>query len=193
MLFFLCKGMEQISNLSIVGKNFRHGKDYRINEFTKIGDNVSIGNNFEANSHCIIGNDVTIGNNVKVGAHCLIGNNVKIDDNVSLKAFCEIRGDCIIGKNCSFGSRCTLADKTIVEDNVIVKYGFVATDTPKLDQRERNPCFLGARSRYGANVTIMPGVTIGKNSEIGACSQVRQDVPDNEVWYGNPAKFYRKI
>ena len=39
----------------------------------------------------------------------------------------------------------------------------------------------------------MPGITIGKNSEIGACSQVRHDVPDNEIWYGSPAKFFKKV
>jgi len=39
----------------------------------------------------------------------------------------------------------------------------------------------------------MPGITVGKNSEIGACSQVRHDVPDNEIWYGGPAKFFKKV
>jgi acetyltransferase-like isoleucine patch superfamily enzyme len=39
----------------------------------------------------------------------------------------------------------------------------------------------------------MPGITIGENSEIGACSQVRHDVPPNEIWYGNPAKFYKQV
>ena len=38
---------------------------------------------------------------------------------------------------------------------------------------------------------IMPGVMVGENSVVGACSQVRKDIPDNEIWYGNPAKFYK--
>ena len=38
----------------------------------------------------------------------------------------------------------------------------------------------------------MPSVTIGENAEIGACSQVRKDVPDNQVWFGTPAKYYRE-
>lgn len=42
--------------------------------------------------------------------------------------------------------------------------------------------FVGTRS------TIMPGVTIGSNSVIGACSLVTKDVPDNEVWAGVPAR-----
>ena len=110
-----------------------------------------------------------------------------------MKPFCEIRSRCIIGKNSSFGSRCTLAEDTIVENNVIVKYGVVATDTPKINETKKNPCCLKENSKYGANVTLMPGITIGKNSEIGACSQVRHNVPENEIWYGNPAKFFRKI
>jgi acetyltransferase-like isoleucine patch superfamily enzyme len=40
----------------------------------------------------------------------------------------------------------------------------------------------------GANVTLMPAKSIGSNCIIGACSQVRNDIPDNEVWYGSPAK-----
>lgn len=47
-------------------------------------------------------------------------------------------------------------------------------------------------SMFGANVSIMPGVNIGENAEIGACSQVRHDVPDNEIWYGSPAHFLKK-
>jgi len=49
------------------------------------------------------------------------------------------------------------------------------------------------------NVTIYAGaviigkVTIGTNSIIGANSVVLKDVPTNEIWAGNPAKFVKKI
>ncbi len=45
----------------------------------------------------------------------------------------------------------------------------------------------------GAHSTILKGVTIGENSIIGACSVVTQNVPDNQMWAGNPAKFIREI
>lgn len=45
--------------------------------------------------------------------------------------------------------------------------------------------FIGCKS------IILPGVTIGKNSIIGAGSVVTKDVGDNEVWAGNPAKFIK--
>jgi len=91
------------------------------------------------------------------------------------------------------GSRCTLSANTIVEDNVVMKYGFVVTDTPDLNENDKKTTGkLKENSKFGANVVIMPSVTIGANVEIGACSQVRHDVNDNEIWYGNPAKFYKK-
>jgi acetyltransferase-like isoleucine patch superfamily enzyme len=68
----------------------------------------------------------------------------------------------------------------------------VVTDTPVVEQENvKSVGVLKKGSMFGANVTIMPGVNIGENSEIGACSQVRHDVPPNEIWYGNPAKFFK--
>ena len=45
----------------------------------------------------------------------------------------------------------------------------------------------------GAASVILGGVTIGENALIGAGSVVTKDVPANELWLGNPAKFIRKI
>ena len=45
----------------------------------------------------------------------------------------------------------------------------------------------------GSNVSILPGVTIGKNSVIGAGSVVTKNIPENVVAYGNPCKIVREI
>ncbi|WP_150322079.1 acyltransferase, partial [Enterobacter hormaechei] len=45
----------------------------------------------------------------------------------------------------------------------------------------------------GANATILPGITIGYNSIIGAGSVVTKDIPDNVIVAGNPAKIIRSI
>ena len=47
-------------------------------------------------------------------------------------------------------------------------------------------CFIGART------ILLPGVKIGKNSITGAGSVVTKNIPDGEVWAGNPAKFICK-
>lgn len=47
-------------------------------------------------------------------------------------------------------------------------------------------CFIGANS------IIVGKVRIGENSIIGAGSVITKNVPDNEIWAGNPAKFIKK-
>lgn len=47
-------------------------------------------------------------------------------------------------------------------------------------------CFIGA------NTVICNAVRIGKNSIVGAGSVVTKDIPDNEIWGGNPARFIKK-
>ena len=124
---------------------------------------------------------------IVIGEYCVIGENVNIGTNVRIKDYCEIRDNCEIGDNTTFGSRCTLAAGTIVGKNCELKYGLVCTDTPRLGEKQRKPCIIEDEVKIGANVTVMPGVTIHKNAVIGACSQVRHDVPEGETWFGNPA------
>lgn len=55
------------------------------------------------------------------------------------------------------------------------------------------PVTIGRDVWLGANVTVLPGVTIGDNSVIGACSLVTKDIPANVVAFGQPCKVYREI
>lgn len=52
---------------------------------------------------------------------------------------------------------------------------------------------LKRNCRIGAHSTIMPGVTVGENSIIGAYSFVNKDIPDNVVALGIPAKVIKKL
>ncbi|ENP8311405.1 N-acetyltransferase, partial [Vibrio alginolyticus] len=45
----------------------------------------------------------------------------------------------------------------------------------------------------GANATILPGITIGKNAMVGAGSVVTRSVPDYAVVVGSPAKIVRYV
>jgi acetyltransferase-like isoleucine patch superfamily enzyme len=53
------------------------------------------------------------------------------------------------------------------------------------------PINIGSNVFIGMNSTILKGVTIGSNAIIAAESLVTQNIPTNEVWGGNPAKFIR--
>ena len=54
------------------------------------------------------------------------------------------------------------------------------------------PIHIGKRVWIGSGAIVLPGVTIGDNSVIGAGSVVTKDVPEDCVYGGNPAKFIKK-
>lgn len=143
---------------------------------------------YDVVSNSLIHKTATIGKNFKIGAFCIIQADVIIGDDVTIKNYVEIRKKSYIGNNVSMGSRITLAEETVISNDCVIKYGCVFTDTPKLGDPQRLPCIIQEGVKMGANVVVMPGVVIGKGATIGACSQVRRDVPNREVWYGNPAK-----
>lgn len=65
---------------------------------------------------------------------------------------------------------------------------------PRRDQWERAaPITIGDNVWLGGGVTVLPGVTIGENSVIGAASVVTKAVPANVVAVGNPARVIREL
>jgi acetyltransferase-like isoleucine patch superfamily enzyme len=52
---------------------------------------------------------------------------------------------------------------------------------------------LKKNCKIGSHSVIMPGVTIGENSIVGACSFVNRDVPDNVVAVGVPARVIKEL
>ena len=66
-------------------------------------------------------------------------------------------------------------------------------DIPMREQgmTEDRPVSIGNDVWIGSRVTILPGVHIGNGAVIGAGAVVSKDVPDYEVWGGNPARFLK--
>jgi galactoside O-acetyltransferase len=55
------------------------------------------------------------------------------------------------------------------------------------------PVHIGKNCWLGAGVIVLPGVTIGDNTVIGAGSVVTKDIPSDVVAVGNPCKVFRPI
>jgi len=107
---------------------------------------------------------------------CQYHENLKLGKYVDIGAFTyinarygvEIEDYVQIGSHCSIYSHSTIDNK---KGKVIIK---------------RN-------AKVGSHSVIMPGVTIGENSIIGACSFVNKDIPSNVIAVGIPAKVIRKL
>ncbi|MFK5938706.1 MAG: acyltransferase [Sulfurimonas sp.] len=157
-----------LPEMSIQGE-FTIGKNFKIN--SRIGANP-IGRTFTCmfivrkNATLVIGNNVGIsGTTIICQKSIILGNNIKIGGNV-----------CIYDTNFhSLNPLLRMSTKTDIEDTI------------KKEVIIKDNVFIGAHS------TILKGVTIGENSIIGACSVISKNIPPNEIWVGNPAKFIKKI
>jgi acetyltransferase-like isoleucine patch superfamily enzyme len=96
-------------------------------------------------------------------------------------------------------------EEIIIEDHVMIGGGCCIWDTDfhpiDLSQRiidpnsnyKNKPIRISSHAFIGAQSIILKGVTVGKNSVVGAGSVVRTSIPDNEIWAGNPAVFIKKL
>ncbi|WP_337972088.1 hypothetical protein [Methanobacterium petrolearium] len=58
---------------------------------------------------------------------------------------------------------------------------------------KQGPVVLKRNCRIGSHSIVMPNVTIGKNSIVGAFSFINQDIPENVIAFGVPVKIKRKL
>ena len=80
----------------------------------------------------------------------------------------------------------------IIEDYVQIGSHCSIYSVSTIDNKE-GEVILKKNCRIGSHSVIMPGVTVGENSIIGAFSFVNDDIPDNVVAVGVPAKVIRNI
>lgn len=119
-----------------------------------------------------------------------------------------VEGTLIIGNNVGMSSTAIICNHQIsIGNNVVIGGNTVIYDTDfhMLDAQGRNdkstdkqgakkaPVRIGNNVFIGAHSTILKGVTIGENSVIGACSVITKNIPANEIWAGNPARFIRSL
>ena len=147
----------------------------------------------------IIDTDISnIGENVKIWAFTHICKNVIIGNN------CIIGEGVYIGPNVKIGNECKIQNHSLIyegveiEDNVFIGPNVVTTNDifPRAigDWKIRFKKTLIKRgASICANSTLICGFIIGENAMIGAGSVVTQNIKDNFIAYGNPARHIRKI
>lgn len=138
-----------------------------------------IGENSLVWQFCVILKDAEIGDNCNINCQVLIENDVKIGNNVTIKPGVQVWDGVTLEDNVFIGPNVTFTNDLMPRSKVYPET-FAKTVVKK-----------GAS--IGANATIIAGNTIGENALVGAGSVVTKDIPANEIWIGNPAKFYKKI
>ena len=106
-----------------------------------------------------------------------------------------------LGKNVFINSGCRFQDQggITIDDGALIGHNAVLATlnhNPEPEKRDNllpAPIHIGKRVWLGANVTILPGVTIGDNAIVAAGAVVAKDVQPNTVVGGVPAKFIKQI
>lgn len=117
--------------------------------------------------------------------------------------YCDYGSNITIGNNFYTNHNCTILDGARVTfgDNVFIAPNCVfSTAGHAIDSEQRTkgleialPITVGDNVWIGANVSVLPGVSIGNNAIIGAGSVVNKDIPDGVIAAGVPCKVIRKI
>lgn len=99
-----------------------------------------------------------------------------------------------LGRNTDIGAFTYIAahEGVVIEDNVQIGSHCSIYSISTIDSK-KGRVILRKNSRIGTHSTVMPGVTVGKNSIVGAYSLVSSDIPDNVIAFGTPAKVIKEI
>lgn len=114
-----------------------------------------------------------VGDKIKIGDYSGIGKNSYISDYVTIGKYVMMGPDCLI---------------------YTTNHEFRKVDTPMCFQKWQNPkpVIIEDDVWIGGRVIILPGVTIGKGSIIGAGSVVTKNVEPYSIVGGNPAHILKK-
>ena len=114
------------------------------------------------------------------------------------------------GNNCEVNMNCTFLDdnKIIIGDNVLIapnvqiytayhpthyldRFTISENETFNFCKTQTAPVIIGKNVWIGGGTIILPGVTIGDNTVIGAGSVVTKDIHADTIAYGNPCKVHK--
>jgi acetyltransferase-like isoleucine patch superfamily enzyme len=134
----------------------------------------------------MLADQATVREEVSIGARTIIGRGVTVENKVTIGPRCKIETEAYITALSSIGEGCFIAPEvTFTNDNYLGR------------TKERFQHFGGVTlergARVGANVTFLPGITVGADALVAAGSVVTKDVPARMIVVGSPARVVRDV
>jgi len=126
-----------------------------------------------ANTHILPG--AVIGSDCNICDAVFVENDVVVGDRVTIKSGVQLWDGISIGHDVFIGPNVTFTNDDFPRSRVW--------------QEKVVPTIVHDGASIGANATILPGITIGENSMIGAGSVVTHSVPPHAIVFGNPAQI----
>lgn len=154
------------------------GKGARIRGGSQVQSGVRIGDRLETGRNVFIGEDTVIGEDCRIATNTII------------------ESDCQVGDRVHIDANCFIARFTTIQDDVTLAPGVCLANDPHPGS-ENHACMRGPTIergvQIGMNATILPFVTVGERSVVGAGSVVTREVPPALVVVGNPARVLKSV
>lgn len=190
---------------AIVDPEAKLGRAIYVGPYSQIGK-CEIGDNSRIESYSKINSNVQIGSNVLISEFCNIGGQgfghiknehgelenmlhigkVIIEDNVEIFPYCNVDratlSSTTIKKNCKIDHYCHIGHNTSVGENTVITAKVVLCGGSR----------IGDYSWVGVGSIIKDKISVGNQVILGMGSCVTKDIPDNEIWFGSPAKKHVK-
>ena len=154
----------------LFGTSYGLPKSCMVHPLANIAGELTAGESCRIDPFVTITGRVTLGKNVHVGiGACIFGaGGVEIGDEVSIASGCKIF--------------------SATED---ADSGMLSNPTITPHYARTAPVVIGARAVIGANSVVMPGVSIGEDTQVGALSFVNATLPGGQIYAGIPVRRLR--
>jgi len=179
--------------IRLTGKNVIFGKNVTLRNPSEI----SVGNNVVIDDYCVLdakgekNGGISIGNEVVISRNSILsckGGSIEIGNHTNISQNCLIHSE----ESVKIGDDVIVAAYTYIVGGG--NHDYSQLDMPIIRQQSlsRGGVIIGNNVWIGARVTILDGVTVHTGSVIGAGAVVTEDVPENCVAAGIPAKVVSK-
>lgn len=149
---------------------------------------LMIGANSLVRSGTIIYAGSRLGDHFECGHRVTIRENATIGHHVRIGTLSDVQGHCTIGNYVRFHSNVHIGHKSTVKDYVWIFPYVVLTNDPHPPSETLMGVTVEEFAVIATMSVVLPGVTVGRDSLVGASSMVRKDVEPETVVAGNPAK-----
>lgn len=127
-----------------------------------------------------------------------IGPEAYIEKGAQLEHGVILKNNAIVGINCRVRSGTTIEEHTMMGPDCVFytqnhKYSKENGSAFGMGATDIEPVLVKSFAWIGTRCIILPGVTIGKGSIVGAGSVVTKDVPDYHLVAGNPARVIKDL
>lgn len=160
-------------------------------------DRTVIGSNAIIRSHTVIYAGNTIGDRFQTGHGVLVREANIIGDDVSIGSHSIVEHHVVIADRVRIHSNVFIPEYSVLDEGAWIGPCVVFTNaryplSPDVKKTLKGP-HVCAGAKIGANVTLLPGIVIGRNALVGAGAVVVHDVPDGKVVVGNPAHIIKDV